>query len=179
MGTCDFDCSSEDHDLTENISECPVYSVVWRRSFLKDNMIKSFKDKGILKKNVYVTLIGYHGKEEEGKGDCVFRDTLTSFWNQFFIALAVGSQEKIPSIRHDYQKSEWEAISRILLYGSVKDRYFPLSLSVGFFSVCLFGEDAVSTDFLQASFRHCLSEDKKEIFDNVSVKMSYRMKMVY
>ncbi len=110
-------------------------------------MIATFKEEGVLQRNIDVTLIGYNGKVEIGKGDGVFRDALTTFWNQFFNSLAVGAQEKIPAIRHDYQKDEWEAIARILLYGYVRDGYFPLSLSLGFLVVCLFGDDSISGEF--------------------------------
>ncbi len=128
-------------------------------------MIATFKEEGVLQRNIDVTLIGYNGKVEIGKGDGVFRDALTTFWNQFFNSLAVGAQEKIPAIRHDYQKDEWEAIARILLYGYVRDGYFPLSLSLGFLVVCLFGDDSISGEFLLSCFRQYLSDDERNTFD--------------
>lgn len=152
-------------DWARNIKEGPVHPVVWRRSLLRDDMILTFKEKVILNSNLSITLIGYNGREEEGQGDGVFRDALSSFWNHFFTSLAVGAQEKIPTIRHDYQKSEWEAIARILVYGYVRDGYYPLSLSVGFMSFCMFGDDGISNEFLLSSFCQCLAEDEKEIFD--------------
>ena len=108
-------------DVRSNIKECPILSAVWHRTILKDDMIATFKEEGILHKNIDVTLIGYNGKVEKGKGDGVFRDALATFWNQFFSSLAVGAQEKIPAIRHDYQKDGWAAIARILVYGYVTE----------------------------------------------------------
>ena len=52
-------------------------------------------------------------------------------------SLTVGAQEKVPAIRHDYQSAEWQAIARILIYGYIKETYFPLSLSRAFVALCL------------------------------------------
>ena len=164
-----FTDTYEDNDsfinVPSNIKECPTCSVVWRRALLKEDVISTFKEPGILHKSIDAIFIGYNGREEAGQGDGVFRDALTTFWNQFFNSLAVGAQEKIPAIRHDYQKVEWEAIARIEVYGYVKDGYFPLSLSLGFLIVCLFGEGSVSHEFLLTSFRQYISDDERETFD--------------
>ena len=80
------------------------------RAFLKDNLIEIFKDPEMVHVNLDVTFIGNNGREEEGKGAGVFREALSTFWNQFCNSLAVGTQEKVPAIRHDYQRAEWEAI---------------------------------------------------------------------
>ena len=108
------------NNVPSNIRECPTYSVVWRRALLKDDVISTFKEPRILHKNLDATSIGYNGREEAGQGDGVFRDAIMAFWGQFFNSLAVGAQEKIPAIRHDYKKIEWEAIAHILLYGFLK-----------------------------------------------------------
>ncbi|XP_044178827.1 uncharacterized protein LOC122960586 [Acropora millepora] len=135
------------------LTDCPVHKIILYRAFLKDNLIEVFKDPEILQVNLDVTLIGDNGKEEEGKGAGVFRDTLSSFWSQFFNSLTVGTQEKVPAIRHDYQRAEWEAIARILMYGYIKERYFPLPLSRAFVALCLFGEESMTSDFLLSSFK--------------------------
>lgn len=144
------------------LTDCPVHNVILYRAFLKDNLIETFKYPEILQVNLDVTLIGDNGKEEEGKGAGVFRDTLSTFWNQFFNSLTVGTQEKVPAIRHDYQRAEWEAIARILMYGYIKERYFPLPLSRAFVALCLFGEESMTSDFLLSSFKLYISEDERE-----------------
>lgn len=151
--------------VMSDVKEWPIYSVIWHRAVLKDDMIATFTEEGIFHMNIDVTLIGYNGTEEAGRGDGVFRDALATFWNQFFNSLSVGAQEKIPAIRHDYQRREWEAIARILVYGYVRERYYPLSLSLGFLIVCLFGDDCVSGEFLLSSFRPYLSDDERDTFD--------------
>lgn len=132
------------------------------RAFVKDNLIEIFKDPEMLHVNLDVTFIGNNGREEEGKGAGVLREALSTFWNQFFNSLTVGTQEKVPAIRHDYQRAEWEAIGRILMYGYLRERYFPLSLSRAFLALCLFGEESITSEFLLSSFRLYISEDERE-----------------
>ena len=55
-------------------------------------------------------VVDERGKVEEGEGEGVTRDIIATFWQQFFSSAAIGDKEKVPAIRHDYQKSEWEAI---------------------------------------------------------------------
>lgn len=100
-------------------------------------MIKTFKDPLILHVNLVVIFIGNNVREEEGKVAGVLHDALSTFWNQLFNSLTVGAQEKVPAIRHDYQSAEWQAIARILMYGYIKERYFPLLLSRAFVALCL------------------------------------------
>ena len=116
-------------DVEALLTEGPVQKIILYRALLKDNLIETFKDPTILHVNLDVTFIGSNGREEEGKGAGVLRDALSTFWNQFFNLLIVGAQEKVPAIRHDYQRAEWQAIARILMYGYIKERYFPLPLS--------------------------------------------------
>ena len=67
-------------------------------------------------------------------------------------AQTVGTQEKVPAIRHDYQRADLKAIFRILMCGYIKERYFPLPLSRAFVALCLFGEESITSDFLLSSF---------------------------
>ena len=71
----------------------------------------------------------------------------------------------MPAIRHDYQRAEWQAIARILKYGYIKERYFPLPLSRAFVALCLFGEESITSDFLLSSFRLYISEDERETLE--------------
>ena len=80
-------------------------------------------------------------------------------------SLTVGAQEKVPAIRHDYQRAEWQAIARILMYGYIKERYFPLPLSRAFVVLCLFGEESITSDFLLSSFHLYISEDERETLE--------------
>ena len=59
---------------------------------------------------------------------------------------AVGSTEKIPYVRNDLQKPQWESIARVLVYGYLHCKYFPLSLSKLFVMSSLFGEQAIEPE---------------------------------
>ena len=108
----DFLIGADAVNVEALLTKGPVQKII-----LKDNLIETFKDPTILHVNLDVTFIGSNGREEERKGAGVLRDALSTFWNQFFNSLTVGAQEKVPAIRHDYQRAEWQAIARILMYG--------------------------------------------------------------
>ena len=114
-----------------------------------------------------IRVIDERGKEEEGNGIGVTRDVLTTFWHQLFTSASLGDKDKVPCIRHDYQKSVWESIARILVYGYKTAGYFPVALSNAFLASCLFGEDAIDEDYLLTSFRGHITSDEREVFDKI------------
>ena len=82
-----------------------------------------------------VKVINKRGDVEKGGGCGVSRDIITEFWNLFFILAAVGASEKVPTIRHDFQNGEWEAIARILVYGYTREGHISIELSPAFLSL--------------------------------------------
>ena len=131
---------------------------------MKD-LIKEFKDKEILNYTLNIRVISSNGALEKGEGIGVTREILSLFWQSFFTSLAVGAKEKVPSIRHDFQKNDWEAIARVLLYGYISTKYFPLNLSVAFVALCILGEEKLSNDLLLDSFKLYVSVDEKKVID--------------
>ena len=61
----------------------------------------------ILEYELDIRVIAQDGREEEGKRSGVVREVLTSFWNECFSSFTVGALEKVPNVRHDYQKGVW------------------------------------------------------------------------
>ena len=108
-------------------------------------------------------VIDERGRHEKGEGKGVVLDMVTNFWQDCFTSLMVGSSEKIPFIRHDLQKKEWEAVARVLVYGFKNLNYFPLKLSWAFIITCLFGEESISTESLLASFRKYIASEDREV----------------
>lgn len=151
-------------DQHERIFET-VPLLVHRSTLLKD-LINAFSDPKILISSLFVKVVDNNGNEEEGEGRGVLRDVLTEFWVLFLQSLAIGALSKVPVIRHDYQRPEWKAIGRILLYGYCREGIFPLALSPTFISICIFGEDSVSEEMLLDSFRIYISADEKETMDS-------------
>ena len=120
-------------------------------SRLKD-VISFFKNQDSHRGLSSFRVIDERGRLEEGEGSGVTRDVKTTFWQQIFAATSLGNRKKVPCIRHDFQKSEWVAIARVLVFGFKKVDYFPLSLSQAFLGSCLFGEKSIDSDFLLSSF---------------------------
>ena len=110
--------------LDDNLLE--QRNVKVHRNFIKNELVTIFKDPGILNCFLHVTMIGNDGKPEIGVGRGVVLDMLTNFWQQIFDSMTLGSQEKVPSIRHDYQREHWQAIARVLVYGYCREKYFPI-----------------------------------------------------
>ena len=139
--------------------------VIVHRSTIRKDIIEIFSDQNISGCLIDVIAIDARGQQEEGRGRGVLLDILTAFWQNVFSSLTVGSGEKIPFIRHDLQKPEWEAIARILVYGYKTVRYFLISLSHLFLASCLFGEESITPDFLLTSFREYLAAEDRDVFD--------------
>ena len=89
-------------DLTINVKS--VKDILVHRTNVMKDLIKEFKDKEILNYNLNVRVIASNGALEKGEGIGVTREILSLFWQSFFTSLAVGAKEKVPSIRHDFQK---------------------------------------------------------------------------
>lgn len=112
-------------------------------------------------------IIDERGKLEEGVGSGVTRDVIATFWQQLFAATMVGDREKVPCIRHDFQKSEWTAIGRVLVFGFKEINYFPISLSKAFLASCLFGKESIDDEFLLSSFRFYVTSEERKTFDKI------------
>lgn len=145
--------------------DAPKKCVTVHRSTMRKDLIEIFSDPNISNCLLDVNVIDANGHPEDGRGKGVLLDILTEFWQDFFTSLTVGSGEKIPFIRHDLQKPEWETIARILVYGYKTVKYFPLKLSHLFFASCLFGEESITPDFLLASFRQYIAAEDREVLD--------------
>ena len=157
----------EEEDLTSMLYDdnAPRKEVFIHRSNIRKEMIEIFSDKSNSGFLIDVIVIDAQGQQEEGRGRGVLLDILSEFWQNVFTSLTFGSGEKIPFIRHDLQKPEWEAIARILVYGYKTVKYFPISLSHLFLASCLFGEESITPDFLQTSFREYIAAEDGDILD--------------
>ena len=87
------------------------------RIHLRDELIEFFSDPEILQQTIEWRLIDDHGREEEGVRAGVERDIFSTIWQTVFCSYTLGDVEKVPCIRRDLQKSQWEAIGLALTYG--------------------------------------------------------------
>ena len=129
-------------------------------------MITAFSDPKILEVTIFFKVVDARGVTEDGVGRGVAREVLTEFWHLFYQSLSVGASTKVPTIRHDYQKHEWKAVARILLYGYLKEGVYPVALSPAFVGCTILGEDCVSNQVLVESFMAYIAENEREVVNN-------------
>lgn len=159
--------SSDDNtDVETQFDELPMKTILVHRAQLRQDFIMEFTNPNILNFKLDVVVVDEMGKEELGSGNGVLRDVISEFWKLFFSAATVGAAEKVPCIRHDFQKNEWEAVGRLFVYSFVRLGYLPLQLSPAFITTCLFGDEALSDGLLLDSFRFYVSSDERDIIDS-------------
>ena len=72
-------------------------------------------------------------------------------------------QNKVPSIRHDYQKSNWLSIAQTVVLGCQQAKYFLIFLSKAFVISLLFGKQAMTKVCLFDSFMGYISKDEQDL----------------
>ena len=130
------------------------------RTNLKNDVINAFKSVKINQK-VKFKIYDPTGKLEEGIGIGIDRDVYSIVWLELMDSIFVGSNERVPYVRHDLYFEKWEALGNLLLHGFTSCSYFPIQLSRAFVMFCLFGD--APNDSLMQSFLQYLSETEKEV----------------
>lgn len=129
---------------------------------VRKELVELFSDAEILKYELSLTVIDPRGEEELGVGEGVVRDIICLFFNELKDSHMIGSQEKVPVVRHDMSSEQWKAVARILIYG-IRVGYYPLFLSEMFMAACCFGEDVVSEHLLINAFERYVSIEEKNL----------------
>ena len=93
--------------------------------------------------------IDARGKEEIWRGDGVPRDIDSSFRIDVSNSLFSGEKERVPFVRHNLYKKEWEAIRKILAKGFNDTGYFLTMISKSFVQYCFYG-NASNTELLSS-----------------------------
>ena len=153
-------------DTHEEIIAFEKMELIVHRSTLLKDLISAFCDLKVLTSTLFIKVVAANGVEEKGEGRGVTIDVITEFWHLFFQSLAIGAAAKVPVIRHDYQKEEWKAIARVLVYRYCREGIFPISLSAELIASCILGEDSISDEILLKSFTAYVSKDEKELIDD-------------
>ena len=143
--------------------EVPTKIIRVHRSLIREDMIEVFLDPSILKFNLNAIIINQHGIEEAGQGNGVLREVFPLFWKDCYESHMLGECERVPYIRHDFDRKKWEAVGTILVKGYTDCQYFPLKISKAFFTGCLFGEGSVM--MLQDSFKHYVSKSEASVIE--------------
>lgn len=148
-------------DLQEEIS------IHLHRVNLKKELITLFEDSDIVNKFLKIKMINDHGYDEKGEGCGVVRDAFSLFWQDSYVSLMLGEEERVPCIRHDMGKQHWQAVARIFLKGFLQAGYFPIQISQVFLTSLMFGEDAITNDMYLQSFKRYVSRAEADIIERV------------
>ena len=117
---------------------CPIVHV--HRSLIKEDVIKLFADPTVLQQELHWIVTENNNRQKEGVGSGVQRNVLATFYQGIFASLTIGDVEKVPCIRHNHQKTEWETICCVLVYGYPFVGYVPICLSPVFLASCIYGK---------------------------------------
>ena len=137
------------------------------RTNLRKELMSVFEHEDIMSKFLVVKMINEHGNEEKGEGIGVVRDALSLFWQDAYISLMLGEDERVPCIRHDMNRNHWQACARIFLKGFVQEKYFPIQIPQVFIVSLVFGEDSISREMYLDSFKRYVSRAEADIIDKV------------
>ncbi|KAB0793314.1 hypothetical protein PPYR_12934 [Photinus pyralis] len=152
---------------TENTPVTPVsptadISICLHRGRVFEELINIFLERRMVGSKIHVTLMLPNGELEcaEDLGG-VWRDALSEFWNSMYEKCTIGTNIKVPQLRHDFGVEKWSAIAEVLKQGWITDKYFPIRLSKCFMEYTIFKQCSgdVTTDFFGY-----ISEDDKTVF---------------
>ena len=149
----------------DSAMEGPIKTIRVHRSLIRQDMIEIFSDESILKCTLCVVIINQYGNDELGSGTGALREIFTLFWKDCYESHMLGENERVPYIRHDFNRTKWESVGRILVKGYIDCHYFPLKMSRSFLAACRFGEGSVTNIMLIDSFKNYVSKSEANIID--------------
>ena len=152
---------------TTNHQDVPVRIIKIHRSLIREDILQIFSDPSILNASLHAVITNQLGHQEVGEAMGVLREVFSRslFWKESCESYMLGESERVPYIRHDFNRSKWEAVRRILVKGYSECRFFPYRLSQVFLIACLFGESNVTSPLLHDSFKNYLSHSEDSIVD--------------
>ena len=92
---------------TVNGHEVPIEIIRVHRSLIREDMIEIFLDPSILKFHLNAIIINQHGYEEAGQGNGVLRKVFSLFLKDCYESHMLGESERVPYIRHDFDRKKW------------------------------------------------------------------------
>ena len=138
-----------------------IMEVTVHRVTIRKDMLDIFSTDAVLSKELKFSIIGFDGVLEEGIGVGVNKEVLSIFSSELYTSFCCGADELVPILRHDMQKYEWEAVARIIAYGTTLD-FFPIRISRMFMMSALLDESILKKEELISSFLNYISLDEKE-----------------
>jgi len=69
----------------------------------------------------------------------VMRDSLTEFWDTFYLQFTEGNEYKVPVLRHDMTDVKWKAVAAVIKMGYNQEGVYPIRLAPSFMQQAIFG----------------------------------------
>lgn len=86
------------------LEEVPQKECVVHRGQVKSDIISIFDSNDVFTPHMLFKIISFMGNMENGVGIGVTREIITMFFDEFFSSCCIGSEEKVPCLRHDMQE---------------------------------------------------------------------------
>ncbi|KAB0804069.1 hypothetical protein PPYR_01039 [Photinus pyralis] len=154
--------SLHDNDMSEKSS---TEKLILHRGNVFRELIDAVKNRNISFKNMQIEMVLPNGKTElaEDLGG-VLRDTISEFFNTFYETCTMGTELKVPCLRHDFQKEEWSAIGHIIKESFVSEKYFPIRIAPAFFKSSL--DEPIDNDEVLENFLKFVSHSDAVLLRN-------------
>ena len=127
----------------------PVLITVHRGHVLDDlrKLFKTNPDIDFKRDMIQVQVLLPNGDLEQAQDNGgIMRDILSEFWESFYDKCTMGTDLKVPCLRHDYEVADWQSIASVLAMGWLTQGIFPIRLSRNFINCCLYGMEMNSDD---------------------------------
>lgn len=92
----------------------------------------------------------------------VMRDSLTEFWDTFYLQYTEGNTYKVPVLRHDMTDVQWKSVASVIRMGFYQEKVFPIKLAPSFMQQAIFGACAES-DLIDSFLKYVSAMDRSVI----------------
>ena len=154
----------------KQLPEAPKqFHVAVHRGHAFYDMKKFFKDNTDINPRVdeiQLSLILPNGDIERAEDSGgVTRDVITEFWQDFYECCTLGSELKVPTLRHDFEKEDWSAVARMLTFGWTVEKMLPDQLAPSFLNACFNGvnSETYENDVILQEYCQFLSSTEKDL----------------
>lgn len=155
--------SALSHDQSGHTGMVKKIIVVHRGQIMKE-LLQVFCDASVKERIICFKVMLPDGKFENAVDDGgVLRDVLSEFWSDFYEQCTVGNCFKVPFLRHDFGKQEWESVGRIITFGWQEQKYLPVKLAPVILEQAVLGN--VESDLVDTFFKY-VSESERLIFES-------------
>ena len=143
-----------------------VTSVILNRGHVLEQLEDFFmsNDIDIRSTRLHVQMVLPSGETEvaEDSGG-VLRDSLSEYWESFYLRRTIGNRLKVPALTHAVDGKRWEAVGKIILIGYYYEKYFPNQLSAAFLEYTAKGDIINPDDLLQDFLQYLPDTDSKTV----------------